>query len=127
MQSSKIILVILLFNITSLSAQITKFGEISKQELESVSDAKFPEANAIVLYRKIESDIFNLVIVHERIKIYNEEGYAFSTIRIPYKDVIDLKGATYNLIDGRIVKTELDKHLVFTDEEIKGVKIKKFT
>ena len=38
-----------------------------------------------------------------------------------------VKGATYNLVDGAIEKTQLDKDLIFTDEEVKGVKFKKFS
>lgn len=111
----------------SMSAQKYKFGSVTKTELSQTKDPKFPEANAVVLYRNVVSSLGSYVEVHERIKIFNEEGYEHATIRIPLPDVKKLKGATFNLVDGAIVETKLDKDLVFTDEKIKGIKYKTFT
>jgi transglutaminase superfamily protein len=107
--------------------QMIKFGEVSIDEVAMQQDPDFPDANAVVLYRDVNSYLGRYVEVHERIKIFNEEGYDYATIRIPYPDVTKLNGATYNLVNGVIVETELDKDLIFTDEVIKGVDIKKFT
>jgi hypothetical protein len=120
-------LLISLLWVAETKAQIIEMGEISKQELEMKSDPMFPDANAIVLYRDVNIYLGRYVEVHERIKIFNEEGYDYATIRIPYPDVTKIKGATYNLVDGRVVETQLDKDLIFTDEVIKDVEIKKFT
>lgn len=108
-------------------AQKIEYGEVSKTELESTKDAKFPEANAVVLYRYVNSYLGNYVEVHERIKIFNQEGYDNATIFIPYSSVNKVKGATYNLVNGEVVKTELDKDLIFEDEIIKDIEFKKFT
>ena len=120
-------LLILLLFVAEAKAQKIEMGEISKQELEMKSDPLFPDVNAIVLYRDVNIYLGRYVEVHERIKIFNEEGYDYATIRIPYPDVTKIKGATYNLVDGQVVETKLDKDLIFTDEVIKGVEIKKFT
>lgn len=122
-----IILACILLLSTNIIAQKYTFGEVTIAELEQKSDLQFPEANAVVLYREVISNLGELVTVHERIKIFNKEGYEYATVRIPYADVIKVKGATYNLVDGQVVETKLDKKLIFTDEEIKGVEIKKFT
>ncbi|NNM23487.1 MAG: DUF3857 domain-containing protein [Flavobacteriaceae bacterium] len=119
-------LIVFFFN-AEMTAQNNEFGEVSEAEVASKSDPQFPEANAVVLYRDVNVYLGRYVEVHERIKIFNEEGYDYATIRIPYPDVGRVKGATYNLVDGAVVKTELDKDLIFTDEEVKGVKFKKFS
>ncbi|MCZ6594776.1 MAG: DUF3857 domain-containing protein [Bacteroidetes bacterium] len=121
------LLLVAFFFSTEIYAQKMKFGEVSIAEVALQQDHDFPDANAVVLYRDVNSYLGHYVEVHERIKIFNEEGYDYATIRIPYPDVTKLKGATYNLVDGQVVETKLDKDLIFTDEEIKGVKIKKFT
>ncbi len=130
-QFNKCISAIVFFTLFSHSYQCWPqdfdFGNISAAELETRADADFPNANAVVLYREVHSTLGEYIDVHERIKIFNEEGYENATIVIPYDDVLRLKGATYNLVNGSIVKTELDKDMVFTDEVVKGVEIKKFT
>lgn len=123
-----IVLTLILFLFQSeIYGQNNKFGEVTEAELSMKSDPQFPDANALVLYRDVNVYLGRYVEVHERIKIFNEEGYEHATVRIPFPDVSRLKGATYNLVDGAVTKTELDKDLIFTDEEIKGVKIKKFS
>lgn len=113
--------------ISTVIAQKHNFGDVSEAEVASKMDSNFPDANAVVLYRYVNSYLGNYVEVYERIKIYNEEGYDNAIIIIPYPDVTKVKGATYNMVNGQMVKTKLDKDLIFTDEIIKGVDIKKFT
>lgn len=113
--------------LTTAHAQDYKFGKDVKKDVLMTEDIRFPDVNAIVLYREVKAFLGSEVEVYERIKIFNEEGYEHATIRIPYPDVKRVKGATYNLVNGALEKTELDKNIIFTDEEIKGVKIKKFS
>lgn len=108
-------------------SQTYKFGDVSVEELQSKSDKFFPEADAVILYREVKASIGKTLRVFERIKIYNEEGFEYSTVRIPYSNVKGIKAVTYNLVNGKIEETKLDKKLLFTDEEVKGRKIKKFT
>lgn len=122
---------ILLFVCLSLStvavAQNYTFGKVSMEELSAQQDADFPDADAVILYKEVISRIGREREVWERIKIFNEDGFDYSSVRIPYTKPYKLKAYTYNLVDGEIVKTKLDKDLIFTDEEVEGVKIKKFT
>jgi len=128
MKQTSLLLILLICAFTnSLQAQIVEFGKINPSELEATKDLKFPDAPAVVLYRSVESYLGNYVEVHERIKIYNEEGYEYATVFIPYPKIRKVKGATYNLVNGAVVKTELDKDLIFDDEVIKDVEFKKFT
>ncbi len=120
-------IVIIVFSVWPAIGQKVAFGEVTKAELETTKDVQFPDANAVVLYRSVDSYLGNYIEVHERIKILNENGYESATVFIPYPEIKKVEGATYNLVDGQIVKTELDKDLIFEDELIKDVEFKKFT
>ncbi len=121
--------IIYLFLITGLTvhAQLYKFGEVKMDEISAQKDFKFPEADAVILYRSVEVQVGEYVIVKERYKILTENGYDYATVSIPYPNVQKVEGATYNIVDGKIEKTELNRKLVFEDEVVKGVKIRKFT
>ncbi|GGG26781.1 hypothetical protein GCM10011344_29450 [Dokdonia pacifica] len=121
--------IIYLFLITGLTvhAQLYKFGEVKMDEISAEKDFKFPEADAVILYRSVEVQVGEYVIVKERYKILTENGYDYATVSIPYPNVQKVEGATYNIVDGKIEKTELNRKLVFEDEVVKGVKIRKFT
>lgn len=128
MRVTKILFSIVIgFLATVTVAQNYDFGKVSPTEVAATSDPDFPDANAVVLYRYVNTYLGNYVEVHERIKIFNEEGFDKAQITIPYADVGKVKGATYNYENGQVVETKLDKDLIFTDEVIKGIDIKKFT
>ena len=109
-----------------LACNWTKSG-ICKAELETTKDVQF-RCNAVVLYRSVDSYLGNYIEVHERIKILLTK-MATKVLLCVYSVSRNQKveGATYNLVDGQIVKTELDKDLIFEDELIKDVEFKKFT
>ncbi|MBE14655.1 MAG: hypothetical protein CL867_00240 [Cytophagaceae bacterium] len=113
--------------VSTLSAQSFKLGNVSKHELALTADPVFKDAGAVVLSRQVENRLGRYIDVYERIKIYTPEGYDRATIQIPYTDVEKVKGYTYNLVDGEIEKTKLDKDFIFDDEVVEGVEFKKFT
>ncbi|MEM5565957.1 DUF3857 domain-containing protein [Psychroserpens sp. AS72] len=137
-----ILVFILLFTLNS-KAQDFKFGKVSKTELTESFNPKDSSANAAVLYKKVDirfefsqSEGFRQIReVHERIKIYNKEGYKWATKRIRLynesnsksEDLKSLKGYTYNLIDGEIEDFKLKKDGVFKEEVNKYWKISSFT
>ncbi|MFT5891508.1 MAG: hypothetical protein ACI9Y7_001612 [Dokdonia sp.] len=126
----------------SVVAQNYKFGKVSKEELAETSHTLEPEAGAAILYRKTNTkfnytqDAGFVVITeyHERIKIYNKEGYDLATQQIGLyqgssdeERVSSLKAVTYNLIDGSIEESKLQSKGIFEEERNKTLKIKKFT
>lgn len=123
----KILLLVFLFLTVCSYAQKFKFGEVSKAELELAEDPNFPEANAVVLHREVISKIGRYREVYERIKIFNEEGFDYAKVTIPFMDVLNIKGATYNLVNGEIEVTKLSRKEIFTEEEYEDEEIKKFT
>ena len=138
------IITILLCTLISINtfAQNYDFGKVSKEELQEKFNPKDSSASATYLYKYrrtyfdyTEEKGFQLVTeIHERIKIYNQEGfnYATKTIKL-YKsnneeeNLSGLKAYTYNLNNGDIEKTKIDKSGIFDNEVSKFLDEKKFT
>ncbi len=112
-------------------AQEVKFGKVSMEELTQTAHPIEPDAEAAVLYRSYTTffDYGNtsgfqlLTEVHERIKIYKKTGFRYATIRkLLYQNksakekISKLKGITYNLENGKITETKLDKSGIFTED-----------
>jgi len=100
-------------------------------------------ANAVVLKEYGTTSFYvddlqgRLVLIHEyhvKIKIFNKDGFKHANVIIPtYKDgnteelIQELKGSTFNLVDGRSVETVMDKKAVFTENRSKYTQLTKFT
>ena len=123
-------------------AQDYKFGKVSKEELQEKFNPMDSSANATYLYnyRKTffeydQDKGFQLITeIHERIKIYNQEGFDYATQQIRlYKSggdkeqISGIKGYTYNLLDGKIKETKLTKEGMFKTEKSKYLDEMKFT
>ncbi|MEM9141550.1 MAG: DUF3857 domain-containing protein [Bacteroidota bacterium] len=132
MKNLKICILLLLgFAAQESKAQKLKFGKISKAELTQSSYELDSSAVAAVLYRH-RSTRFNysqglgfelITHVHERIKIYKQEGFDYATVAEKlYKDGSDkesisgLKAYTYNWENGKIQKYKLTDEGKFKTE-----------
>ncbi len=119
-----------------------KFGDITTKDFEQKVYAIDSAAQAVFLYdagtAKYESDgsaWFNIVYTyHERIRILHKNAFDIATIKIPlYKgerteDKLDkIEAATYNVENGQVVKTKLDRQSIFKDKVSKNRTIEKFT
>ncbi|MDO6809447.1 DUF3857 domain-containing protein [Zobellia galactanivorans] len=141
-QTRTTLLWVLLTVVFSVNAQNFKFGKVSEQELKETFNPNDSTAAATVLYRsknirfdytkgigfKVITDVF------ERIKIYNKAGFDYATIsQTLYKDDSDvesisgLKAYTYNLVNGKVEKSKMEKSAVFTTELSKYRNEGKFT
>ncbi|WP_339916861.1 DUF3857 domain-containing protein [Yeosuana marina] len=138
---SLFLFMLLSFALTAYS-QNYDFGKISKEELQEKFNPLDSSANATYLYKYRrtyfvyrQEEGFSIVTdVHERIKIYNQEGFDYANRIINLhkyhnedEKVMGLKGYTYNLVDGKIEETKLDKHEVFNVEQSKYTDQEKFT
>lgn len=110
-----------------------KFGKIDIADLQMKVYPKDTAAEAVVLadygesYHQYNSTVGLQMIYfrHRRIKILKKAGYDWAThailtthARTGGKEYItDLKGATYNLVDGKIVTEKLSKESIF-DEKV---------
>lgn len=135
------ILFSLCFTLTAF-AQDYKFGKISKEELLEKFNPLDSSANATYLYKYrktffdyVQGDGFRLVTeIHERIKIYNKEGFDYATKKVRLHksgsdiEVINsIKAYTYNLLNGKIEETKLTKEGMFKTEKSKYLNEMKFT
>lgn len=136
-----ILLLFLSFNLT-LTAQNYDFGKVSKEEIEEKFNPLDTSANATYLYKyrrtyfkyRLEEGFEQITDVHERIKIYNKEGFDYATKKIDlyksgneYEEVTSLKAYTYNIIDGKVEETKLKKDGIFKTEDSKYQNQTKFT
>ncbi|SDW46874.1 Transglutaminase-like superfamily protein [Lutibacter oricola] len=128
---------------TSMLAQDYKFGKVSKAELEEKVYPLDSSANAVVLYKSRRTS-FNYLQgegfqqkteIHERIKIYNKEGYKWATKLIKYyspdsgekENVSKLIAKTYVLENGKIKEYKIQKNQIFTEKKNKYWAQKKIT
>lgn len=133
---------IIICSFYSLQAQDYKFGEVSKEEISQKVHPTYPDADASILYRNIdthfeynqEDGFFIKTEVHERIKIYNQDGYDQATVEIQQyigdkeeERVSGLKAFTYNLEGDKVVDSKLQSRNVFDEDKSRFLKITKFT
>ncbi len=128
--------------ISAAHAQDFKFGEVSREEVMEKSHPLEKDANAAVLFRSVstyyefnDSSGFVLVTdVHERIKIYNKDGFDWATKEIFYyrngsskENVSGIKASTYHLVGNKLVEEKLKKDGIFNEEITKYQLSTKFT
>jgi transglutaminase-like putative cysteine protease len=121
---------------------VFKFGKISIEDLQKTAYAIDSSANAVVIADIGKSAIegntkgwFSLVYTRlRRVHILKKGAYSAADIEIPlYKsgggeeELSSIKAVTYNLENGKIVETKLEKSGIFTDKLNKYYTIKKFT
>ncbi len=127
----------------SLNAQNYKFGKVSKEELQEEIHPKDSSASAAVLYRSHKTDFkyvnadgsFHLTTnIHERIKIYDKEGFDYATQAVGLyrrnsakEKLIGVKANTFKLVDGKVVKIKLKKSDMFSEAVSDNYVVEKFT
>jgi len=125
------------------SGQNYKFGKVSKKELEEQFYPKDSSANAAILFKNrrtyfqyIQGNGFSVVTeIHERIKIYNKEGYGWGTKEMRYytssssnsEKIILSSAKTYVLEGGKIKTYKFKKGSLFLEKENKYWSKKIFT
>ncbi|WP_207433826.1 DUF3857 domain-containing protein [Sabulibacter ruber] len=107
-----------------------KMGQVTSEELRMTSYVPDTSAAAVVLYDLGESSFlftkgtqlqFKRIT---RIKILKKNGLDEANIVIPYyvrkdgtkEEILNLKGVTYNLENGEVVKTKLDDKAIFDEK-----------
>lgn len=97
-------------------AQRIKASFVSINDLMETKDETFEDAPAKIIFRNIYFEYGNILEVHERVKIYTKEGLDYSNWEIPFDEVRNLKAATYNLENGKIVKSEIEGSSIFKEQ-----------
>lgn len=112
---------------------VKKFRKVSIEELKMDSCEFYSNADAMVLfnygdlYLNVESSrgLVYVLEVHKRIKIFTKKGknyasdkirYTTGKIKMRHDDIRGFKAYTYNLKDGGIVETKLEKSDMFINK-----------
>ena len=143
MKRISLVLLVVFFIETTVNSQDYKFGKVSKAELEETFYKSDSSASAAYLYRKRrtyfsydKNEGFQVITeVHNRIKIYNKDGFYKANINIPYykpasgsdESILGINAYTYNLENGKIVKEKMSKKAIFLEKRSKNTSIKKMT
>ncbi|WP_458627708.1 transglutaminase domain-containing protein [Winogradskyella sp. PC D3.3] len=132
----------LVLSFNFLSAQDYDFGKISNAELEEKYHPKDSASSAAILYRNEDISFYfssnegfiQQREVHERIKIYNKDGFEWATKKIylyqgtgQRETLSGLKGFSYNMVDGKIEKDKLKSDGKFEEDYSEFTKISSFT
>ena len=119
-----------------------KFGQVDAKDLTAAPFVADSAAAAVVLgdygttgFQYVSND-FQLVSERfTRIKILKKAGFSAATVEVPLyhsgpnaEKLSSLRGVTYNLVGGKVVKTKLDVGTsTFTEERTPNVRVRKFT
>ncbi|HMK06322.1 MAG TPA: DUF3857 domain-containing protein, partial [Flavobacterium sp.] len=127
-----IIIASVLMAFFKINAQKLELGKVTIAELAEKEYPGDPSAAAAILFEKgnvrydyTQSDGFKMITtVSAKIKIYKKEGYEWANKVVEYyslgsnnENVSFSDAATYNLVDGKIVKTKLKSDGEF-DEKV---------
>lgn len=131
-----------IFNVVNAQKKKVKFGKVKIQDLKEKVCPIDSNAHAERLYDKgytyfdFTADGAKLVTTkHTRIKIYDKEGYRHADVKIPCyvsnmkgeEKIGSIKAYTYNLENGKIIKSQIKRDGIFSEKLTKNIKIKKFT
>lgn len=137
----RIVIIFFIFSIiyTNIYGQDFSFGKIKTADFER----KKEDANALVLqefgkasieYNTVKKELVLRNYFHTKIQIITKEGFdqANFTASI-YNNGTDkeyitgIKGKTYNLRDGKVVETDLQKSNIFTEKSTDNLTLTKIT
>lgn len=119
-----------------------KFGKITADELDKKIYSIDSSADAVVLSDRGETAVegnskgwFSVTFTHHRVvHILNKNGYFEADVAIPLfnkgqgeEKLDEIKAVTYNLENGKIVETKLDKSGIFTEKINQNLSARKFT
>jgi hypothetical protein len=139
MKSIKVITLFLIFSVSSINAQKNELGLISIQELKETKHQLDSTASAVYKY-KVGKTFYEYdrdgswtitTDVYIRIKIYDKDGFKYADQKIPFysnrnNEKIEIKYAnTYNLEDGKIIKSKLNSESEFIEEINENWSVKK--
>ena len=143
----KILFILLLFsalltvNVTLAKNDAPKFGKVSPDEINATVCPIDSNAHAYYLFDRGRSyfsynDVQGFMIYYERhfrIKIVDKSGLDYATISIPYyengssrENLGNIKACSYNMENGKVVKTPLKGSSIFDEKTSKNWRQKKF-
>lgn len=126
-----------------VAVKVFKYGKINPTEFETKVTGVDSAAAAVALFDvgsgwfEINPTTLSMMYVferHTRYKIINKNGYDLANLNIPvyngngYKTDLDyMDAATYNMENGKMVISKINKDAKFTEKQDKNSSLKKFT
>lgn len=114
-----------------------KFGKVSEWEAAMTSYDKDPEAEALYIYDKRDLAFMNDFRydynVYVRIKIFSKNALDLADVEIPFmsansaESVSGVAANTYNIVNGKLVKTPMPKQNIFTEKLSENLSAVKFS
>lgn len=130
------LLILLFFALLKSNAQDSKLGSITIAALEEKVHPKDSAAVGAVLFNNVKVNLklngSTERVTRKKVKIYKSEGYNLSNIQFycpagKSNNVVIVNASTYNLVDGKIVKTKLTSESEFVEKTNNNFWIKKIT
>ena len=133
---------ILVFQLKAQEKPPMKFGHVVPADFNTSKYNVDTTDGAIIISDIGESEFegnnhssFSIVFKRQRIiKVTNKNGFDLADISIPLyvgdfskETVEDIKGVTYNLVNGQVVESKLNNNAIFEDKYNKHHNLKKFT
>jgi hypothetical protein len=140
MRTLSCLLFLCIFSISIGQIPEPKFGKIDAAELSMTKYENDTSADALMLFDygttkfSLSPEVqFQFVFErHCRIKIFKKSAFNLAEFRFSLfesgsrkEEITDLKAVTYNLVDGKVVKTKLEKENIF-EEKSNNYNIEKF-
>ncbi|MCC2547957.1 DUF3857 and transglutaminase domain-containing protein [Hymenobacter sp. BT175] len=118
-----------------------KFGKVELKDLDEKNFVADSAAEAVILcdygrsHVELVNNSFHLVFERiTRIKILKKSGYDWATVKVPLvkfggtqERFSSLRGFTYNVVNGQLVKDKLESTAIFTEQNSTNFFIRKFT
>ncbi|WP_321435887.1 DUF3857 domain-containing protein [uncultured Bacteroides sp.] len=139
-------LLLLASSVITIYAQefTTRYGKVTKDELDMTTYQKDTTASAVTLYKNVDvvyaynQDKFEIEYYYEtKIKILKPEGKEYANVTIPYYDngkpgsskefVSRIEAYAYNMENGKIKKTKMEKNYIFDEQANANYKLIKFS
>ncbi len=111
-----LVFISLMFSAQAEEIKKIKYGKVTIEELQMKSYDKDTSAEAVVLYQYAEfiPDQF-MFLQHYKVKILKKSGTSSGSMVFGGRLKQFIKGQTYNLENGQIVKTKLENNSIFEE------------
>jgi hypothetical protein len=131
MRTSVCFLFLIMFSLSYGQLAEPKFGKIEPEELSMMKYDKDTTADALMLFdygttkfTLSPQEKFQFVFErHFRIKIFKKSAFKLADFNFNFYEsdsrkekIAELKAVTYNLVDGKVVKTKLDNDNIYVDK-----------
>jgi len=119
-----------------------KFGQITPEDFVITSPLLDSNVNAIIIAdvgksefeRGSKSDFAIAFTHHRRVKIVNRNGFDVANLEIPLvtigddeEKIIELDAATYNLVDGKVIKSKLENKNIYKQKINRNLVVSRLT